>query len=154
MPPSSSHISSPQNTPYKPSKHPPPPPSIIFKLGSSIMGVITYEMEVTSSIPPAKMFKASVLDADNLIPKILPQAIKNVEIIQGDGGPGTIKKIYFGEGQFALYYLLGTLCLTSYVTFVTLWKQNLFCLSLKRSNSPGNSISIHHFCMISYQPDK
>ncbi|KAL6343876.1 hypothetical protein AAG906_027648 [Vitis piasezkii] len=82
MPPSSSHISSPQNTPYKPSKHPPPPPSIIFKLGSSIMGVITYEMEVTSSIPPAKMFKAS-----------------NVEIIQGDGGPGTIKKIYFGEGS-------------------------------------------------------
>ncbi|CBI22936.3 unnamed protein product, partial [Vitis vinifera] len=63
------------------------------------MGVITYEMEVTSSIPPAKMFKASVLDADNLIPKILPQAIKNVEIIQGDGGPGTIKKIYFGEGS-------------------------------------------------------
>ncbi|RVW99215.1 Major allergen Pru ar 1 [Vitis vinifera] len=31
------------------------------------MGAITYEMEVTSSIPPAKMFKAFVLDVDNLI---------------------------------------------------------------------------------------
>ncbi|XP_034686477.1 major allergen Pru ar 1-like [Vitis riparia] len=63
------------------------------------MGAITYEMEVTSSIPPAKMFKAFVLDVDNLIPKVLPQAIKCVEIIEGDGGPGTIKKITFGEGS-------------------------------------------------------
>ena len=62
------------------------------------MGVITYENEVTSSIPPAKMFKAAILDSDNLIPKVRPQAIKNVEIIQGEGGPGTIKKIHFGEG--------------------------------------------------------
>ncbi|KAA8548983.1 hypothetical protein F0562_000667 [Nyssa sinensis] len=63
------------------------------------MGVITYDMEVTSSIPPAKMFKAFVLDADHLIPKILPQAIKSVEVLQGDGGPGTIKLITFGEGS-------------------------------------------------------
>ena len=62
------------------------------------MGAITYEMEVTSSIPPAKMFKAFVLDVDSLIPKVLPQPIKCVEIIEGDGGPGTIKKINFGEG--------------------------------------------------------
>ncbi|XP_059628921.1 major allergen Pru ar 1-like [Cornus florida] len=63
------------------------------------MGVISYDMEVTSSIPAAKMFKAFVLDADNLIPKILPQAIKGVEIIQGDGGVGTVKVICFGEGS-------------------------------------------------------
>ena len=62
------------------------------------MGVFTYEDEVTCSIPPSKMFKASILDFDNLIPKIMPQAIKCVEILQGDGGPGTIKKIHFGEG--------------------------------------------------------
>ncbi|KAI8561754.1 hypothetical protein RHMOL_Rhmol04G0366100 [Rhododendron molle] len=41
------------------------------------MGAITYDMEVSSSIPPSKMFKAFVLDADTLIPKILPQAIKS-----------------------------------------------------------------------------
>ncbi|XP_059642054.1 major allergen Pru ar 1-like [Cornus florida] len=63
------------------------------------MGVISYDMEVTSSISAAKMFKAFVLDADNLIPKILPQAIKSVEIIQGNGGVGTVKVISFGEGS-------------------------------------------------------
>ncbi|XP_059647215.1 major allergen Pru ar 1-like [Cornus florida] len=63
------------------------------------MGLISYEMEITSSVPAAKLFKAFVLDADNLIPKILPQAIKSVEIIQGDGGVGTIKVISFGEGS-------------------------------------------------------
>ncbi|KAL6343754.1 hypothetical protein AAG906_027524 [Vitis piasezkii] len=62
-------------------------------------------MEVTSSIPPAKMFKAFVLDVDNLIPKVLPQAIKCVEIIEGDGGPGTIKKITFGEAVLFFFSL-------------------------------------------------
>ena len=64
----------------------------------SIMGVITYDHETTSSIPLAKMFKAFILDSDKLIPKILPQAIKSTEIIEGDGGPGSIKKITFREG--------------------------------------------------------
>ncbi|KAL4643057.1 major allergen Pru av 1-like [Castanea sativa] len=63
------------------------------------MGVFTYESENTSAIPPARLFKAFVLDADNLIPKVAPQAIKSTEIIEGNGGPGTIKKITFGEGS-------------------------------------------------------
>ena len=62
------------------------------------MGVFTYESEVTSPIPPARLYKAFVLDADNLIPKVAPHAIKSAEIIEGNGGPGTIKKITFGEG--------------------------------------------------------
>ena len=67
------------------------------------MGVITYDMELASPIPPAKLFKAFVLDADTLIPKIMTQAIKSVEILEGDGGPGTIKLTTFGEGPFFLY---------------------------------------------------
>ncbi|XP_044487218.1 major allergen Pru ar 1-like [Mangifera indica] len=63
------------------------------------MGVFTYEMEVVTKIPPAKIFSALVLDGDKLIPKIVPQAIKTVELIKGDGGPGSIKKITFGEGS-------------------------------------------------------
>ncbi|KAG6664224.1 major allergen Pru ar 1-like [Carya illinoinensis] len=63
------------------------------------MGVFTYETEYTSVIPPAKLFKAFILDSDNLIPKVVPQAIKTSEIIEGNGGPGTIKKITFGEGS-------------------------------------------------------
>uniref|UniRef100_A0A2N9EMR3 Uncharacterized protein n=1 Tax=Fagus sylvatica TaxID=28930 RepID=A0A2N9EMR3_FAGSY len=41
------------------------------------MGVFTYESETTTVITPARLFKAFVLDADNLIPKVAPQAIKS-----------------------------------------------------------------------------
>nr|XP_048333255.1 major strawberry allergen Fra a 1.05-like [Ziziphus jujuba var. spinosa] len=67
------------------------------------MAVLSYESEFTSSIPPARLFKAFVLDADNLFPKIAPNAVKSVEIIDGDGGAGTIKKITFGEGYHFNY---------------------------------------------------
>ncbi|KAL0456911.1 UNVERIFIED_CONTAM: Major allergen Pru ar 1 [Sesamum latifolium] len=63
------------------------------------MASITYDIEIPSPIPAAKMYKAVVLDADTLIPKIMPQAIKNVEILEGDGGVGTVKLIHFGEGS-------------------------------------------------------
>ncbi|KAJ9154563.1 hypothetical protein P3X46_027883 [Hevea brasiliensis] len=62
------------------------------------MGVVTLEKEITVAIPPAKTFKVFVLESDTAIPSILPQAVKTVEIIEGNGGPGTIKKITFGEG--------------------------------------------------------
>ncbi|MBA0612582.1 hypothetical protein Godav_013168 [Gossypium davidsonii] len=63
------------------------------------MGVLTYESEVITAIPPAKMFKACILDGENLIPKILPQAFKSIEYIEGNGEPGSIKKVTFGEGS-------------------------------------------------------
>ncbi|XWS14141.1 hypothetical protein CRYUN_Cryun36dG0098000 [Craigia yunnanensis] len=63
------------------------------------MGVFTYEAEIVTAIPPAKLFQAFVLDGDKLIPKIVPKAFKSVEIIEGDGGPGSIKKITFGDGS-------------------------------------------------------
>ncbi|KAJ4722086.1 Major allergen d 1 [Melia azedarach] len=63
------------------------------------MGVFTYELEVVTRIPPSRMFQALVLDGDNLIPKIVPETIKNVELIEGNGGPGSIKKITFGRGN-------------------------------------------------------
>ncbi|XVE82212.1 hypothetical protein DITRI_Ditri15bG0129400 [Diplodiscus trichospermus] len=49
------------------------------------MGVFTYESEVVTSIPAAKMFKACILDGDKLIPKIVPHAFKSVEYIEGNG---------------------------------------------------------------------
>ncbi|KAM1024852.1 hypothetical protein ACFX15_037397 [Malus domestica] len=63
------------------------------------MGVFTYETEFSSAIPAPRLFKAFILDGDNLIPKIARQAIKSAEIVEGDGGVGTIKKITFGEGS-------------------------------------------------------
>ncbi|MFQ6669155.1 hypothetical protein Gotur_034512 [Gossypium turneri] len=63
------------------------------------MGVFTYESEIVTPIPPAKMFKACILDGDTLIPQILPQAFKSVEYIEGNGEAGSIKKVTFGEGS-------------------------------------------------------
>ncbi|XP_062105033.1 major allergen Pru ar 1-like [Humulus lupulus] len=63
------------------------------------MGVFTDESAFSSAIAPARLFKAFFLDADNLIPKVAPQAIQSVEILEGDGGVGTIKKITFGQGS-------------------------------------------------------
>ncbi|MBA0820079.1 hypothetical protein Gohar_021932 [Gossypium harknessii] len=45
------------------------------------------------------MFKACIVDGDTLIPKIVPQAFKTVEYIEGNGEPGSIKKVTFGEGS-------------------------------------------------------
>ncbi|KAK2645177.1 hypothetical protein Ddye_020372 [Dipteronia dyeriana] len=61
------------------------------------MGALSFTEEFSSPVPAGKLFKA-VLDSDNLLPKIMPQAFKSVETIEGDGGPGTIKKMNFTEG--------------------------------------------------------
>ncbi|KAF3456294.1 hypothetical protein FNV43_RR00944 [Rhamnella rubrinervis] len=63
------------------------------------MVVFTYESETTSIVAPARLFKSLILDSDNLIPKVVPQAVKNTETISGNGGPGTIKKVHLGEGS-------------------------------------------------------
>nr|WEA77230.1 Cor a 1.02-like variant-1 [Corylus avellana] len=63
------------------------------------MGVFNYEAETTSVIPAARLFKAFILDGNNLIPKVAPQAVSSVENVEGNGGPGTIKKITFSEGS-------------------------------------------------------
>lgn len=76
------------------------PPFIIFQtfLIKIIMGVITFESNDTYAVPPARMFKALVLESDQLFPKIFPDAIKNIDVVEGDGGAGSIKKITFAEG--------------------------------------------------------
>jgi hypothetical protein len=63
------------------------------------MGVTTYTDEFTSQIPPARLFKALIIDSHNLIPKVLPEIVKSIEFIQGDGGVGSIKQINFVEGK-------------------------------------------------------
>lgn len=67
------------------------------------MGVNTITHEVESQVSAARMFQALVVDSHNLIPKLIPQGIKSVELVQGDGGAGTIKQINFGEGTQSKY---------------------------------------------------
>ncbi|KAK1426186.1 hypothetical protein QVD17_14855 [Tagetes erecta] len=62
------------------------------------MGVFTYTDEHTSPVLPARIFKAAIVDSHNLMPKLLPDAIKSVEFIKGDGGAGSIKQINFAGG--------------------------------------------------------
>ncbi|KAJ8547179.1 hypothetical protein K7X08_010765 [Anisodus acutangulus] len=62
------------------------------------MGVNTYTHETTTPVAPTRLFKALVLDSDNLVPKLMPQVVKNIEIVEGDGGAGSIKKMNFVEG--------------------------------------------------------
>ncbi|KAL3575900.1 hypothetical protein D5086_021183 [Populus alba] len=67
------------------------------------MGVITLENEFAVAVAPAKLFKAYCLEIDTLLPKILPEHIKSSEILEGNGGPGTIRKITFAEGKDLSY---------------------------------------------------
>nr|QLB38125.1 pathogenesis-related protein 10 [Anacardium occidentale] len=67
------------------------------------MGVITFTEEFSSPVPARRLFKAFVLDFDNLLPKLMPQVFKNIETIEGDGGPGTIKKLNISEGGEVKY---------------------------------------------------
>lgn len=67
------------------------------------MDVFSYTNEYVSAFPPTRLFKALVLDFNNLIPKHSPQAIKSIDIIQGDGGAGTIKQINIIRGKYVLY---------------------------------------------------
>lgn len=62
------------------------------------MGFASYIDEYTSPIASSRIFKASIVDSHNLIPKLLPQGIQSIELIQGDGGAGSIKKINFIDG--------------------------------------------------------
>ncbi|KAL8481434.1 hypothetical protein ACS0TY_027804 [Phlomoides rotata] len=63
------------------------------------MGMIIDELEITGSIPPARLFKAFVLDSENMLPKIFP-FFKSFETIEGHGGVGTIKLITIVKGKF------------------------------------------------------
>ncbi|PHT55095.1 Pathogenesis-related protein STH-21 [Capsicum baccatum] len=61
------------------------------------MGVYTFTDETTTSVAPLWLFKALVIDCNNLVSKLAPD-VKSIENVEGDGGPGTIKKITFVEG--------------------------------------------------------
>ncbi|KAK4265841.1 hypothetical protein QN277_026837 [Acacia crassicarpa] len=66
------------------------------------MGVFTYHNESTLSVTRSRLFKAVVLDFDNIIPKIMKMA-QNIEILEGNGGPGTLRKITYVEGGETKY---------------------------------------------------
>lgn len=70
------------------------------------MGVIVDVVELKSSIPPNRVFKALFLDSNNLMPKILPHIFKSIEFIEGNGGDGSIKLISFHHGNANSFSLI------------------------------------------------
>jgi len=62
------------------------------------MGVFEHNDENTSTLPPAILYKALTKDSDSIIPKVIP-VIQSIQILEGNGGPGTIKKLTAIEGH-------------------------------------------------------
>ncbi|ESR32712.1 hypothetical protein CICLE_v10006674mg [Citrus x clementina] len=50
-----------------------------------------------SPIAVERLWKALICDAHNFMPKALPQVISSIDLLEGDGGVGTIKKFNFTE---------------------------------------------------------
>ncbi|XP_034686232.1 major strawberry allergen Fra a 1-3-like [Vitis riparia] len=67
------------------------------------MGVTSFTQEFTCPIAPSRIFKALILDSNNLIPKLLPQTIRSIDVVQGDGGAGTIEQVNFTEASNLKY---------------------------------------------------
>lgn len=62
------------------------------------MGAFTFTDQLTSPVAPARLFKALIVDAPNLVPKLVPEAIKSIETSEGNG-VGSIRTINFSEGS-------------------------------------------------------
>ncbi|XP_020686575.1 pathogenesis-related protein 1-like [Dendrobium catenatum] len=57
----------------------------------------SFTFQEVSTVGPDRLWKAGILDAHNLLPKLLPDFISKVELLEGDGGAGTVKKFHFSE---------------------------------------------------------
>ncbi|KAJ7980320.1 major allergen Pru ar 1-like [Quillaja saponaria] len=67
------------------------------------MGVISFTVEFTTLVDTAEFFRAFVLDSHNLIPKLMPESVKSVHFVEGDGGVGSIKQTNYVCGDQVKY---------------------------------------------------
>ncbi|KAI5446476.1 major allergen Pru ar 1 [Lathyrus oleraceus] len=61
------------------------------------MDAVTFTEEFTSTVEAGRLFKGLILDASTLLPKLMP-TIKNIQLVEGIGGPGSIQEITVVEG--------------------------------------------------------
>ncbi|KAL6522800.1 hypothetical protein OROHE_016647 [Orobanche hederae] len=65
------------------------------------MGAFQYKQEIqVVGISPKRMFKAMVIEFHTLLPKIKPDVVSRIELISGDGGPGTTRKTHLHNHGF------------------------------------------------------
>ncbi|WCJ23361.1 Major strawberry allergen Fra a 1-A [Euphorbia peplus] len=60
------------------------------------MAVVTFETVVECALPPSRIFKAVVYKLTDLLTTVMPEVIESVDVIQGNGGVGTIRQVNFG----------------------------------------------------------
>ncbi|KAK9726362.1 hypothetical protein RND81_05G209100 [Saponaria officinalis] len=65
------------------------------------MGVSTHTLaDYPSSVAPARLFHAFCYDGHNILPKVVPEFVKSVDVIQGElGSVGSIRQVNFPEGS-------------------------------------------------------
>ncbi|KAF9606311.1 hypothetical protein IFM89_024979 [Coptis chinensis] len=61
------------------------------------MALSGFTVEFTSPVSATKLFNAGIIDGHNLGPKLMPQVIESIAILEGDGGVGTIKQANFTD---------------------------------------------------------
>uniref|UniRef100_A0A175YQC3 Bet v I/Major latex protein domain-containing protein n=1 Tax=Daucus carota subsp. sativus TaxID=79200 RepID=A0A175YQC3_DAUCS len=83
------------------------------------MGVQKSEVVIASPVPAAKLFKGICLDIDTLLPQVLPGAIKGAEILEGDGGAGTVKLVTLGDAFTFSYSIIDGDILLGYIDSIT-----------------------------------
>ncbi|XP_068661418.1 major allergen Pru ar 1-like [Aristolochia californica] len=64
----------------------------------------SYTHESVSPVPVSRLWKASA-DTDKIVPKILPEIISSIVVLEGDGGVGTIKQINFTQAMKEFSYV-------------------------------------------------
>lgn len=62
------------------------------------MGITKITQEIKLRVSANRLFKATVTESQLHLPKLIPNAIKKVELLHGDGGAGTIRKTSFADG--------------------------------------------------------
>ncbi|RZC93983.1 hypothetical protein C5167_016676 [Papaver somniferum] len=67
------------------------------------MACITFDETLHCTVSAHIMFHAMFLDAHNLMPKVMPHAVKSVDFVSGDGGFGSIQQVNFFQGSPAKY---------------------------------------------------
>lgn len=55
--------------------------------------------EEVSQVEARRLWNAMVKDSHNLFPKVLPELVASVTLIQGDGGVGSTRQINFTPGM-------------------------------------------------------
>ena len=65
----------------------------------------TVSNEILSPVTPSRLWKAVVKDSHNLMPKLMPDIISSIVILEGNGGIGTIRQSNFTSGNALSIYI-------------------------------------------------